>query len=423
MVAFQFCSDTLAQSFWGRSHALLAFFQLFVFLLIFGIRQADEHYSTPIWATVWTTSSLSNATTNATAEPLSDTVEDYLDRHNAVMPPLSNGSFDEGFDEDFIYGKPVPNQISYRSMLKEHHSFRTSPFELRYPRIELPRWAKKQSQAGQSKIPKGKHVCFAHIGKTGGSTIGCSLGFHLHCRRSFMREGVLPLYTTNIMHNGMDDCPYHMPYYLFTVRNPLRRIQSAYLYDRPIDPNDKRKKQHRQFKLYLDCPFWTLERLATKGLAKDGNATDVCKERAVRSIQGMERHGYHLFYNYRRLVKETQVTGGEDAQSQVLVIRNERMVKDWNSLEQLLSDGTSNVTVTEFRHTNPAPLWKKNSEDGNLSERAREILCRYLCEEIQVYKWILFQAVNLDEKDFLESMRELRETCPVEAMEKSCAPL
>jgi len=417
MVAFPpllACSGDTLQSFWGRSHALLGFFQLFLFLLLFGVR---NYTSVP--AAAWTSSS-SNATTTTTAaaEQRDETVQDFFDPQKGATPPLSNRSF----DEDFIFGKRIPKNISYRFMLEEHPYFHASPFELRYPTMHLSRWAEKRRRTGQKTIPKGKHVCLTHVGKTGGSTLGCSLGFSLHCRRTTMLEGVLPLYTTNIMHNGMSDCPDHMPYFLFPVRNPLHRIKSAYLYDRPKDPYDFTKKKYKQFALYLDCPFWTLEKLATKGLAKDGNATDVCKERAVRTIQGMERHGYHLYYNYRWHVKETQV-GEEHSSSQILVIRNEHLVEDWNSLEQLLSDGASNVTVTEFKHANPAPAWKSVSDDAVLSDGAREILCRYLCEEIQVYKWILFQAVNLDENDFIESMKDLRETCPVEAIAKSCAPL
>jgi len=398
----------------GKRAICLGFSRLFAFLFVFGLL---EHYYDV--STRRDAAAIHSANMTATPAQLTNegpsvvvlgTVDDFIDIQNTEIPPLANYSFDK---EDSFEGHRR-HSISYKNMLQNHSHFRMSPYELRWEDVCLPYWAEKETRKGQSTIPKGKHVCFAHVGKTGGSTLGCSLGFSLHCRNSSMLQGVLPLYTTNVVHNGINDCPDRMPYYLFPVRNPLDRLKSAYVYDRPVNTSDEKRSHHEQFQLYYDCHFWVLNTLAVKGLAKDGNASAICKERAIRTIQGTERHGYHLYFNYRWFVKETYKKN-----SKILVIRNEHMVEDWNSAEQELSSGASNVTVTNFPHDNPS-AWKAMEDDSYLTESARQLLCHYLCDEIQVYKWLLFKAVNLDDNDFVQSMKELRESCPVEAVAKSC---
>jgi len=403
----------------GR-RSLTVFFPLVaISFVLIGVRERFDasvsFYSTTRATAVLRTSTTSVNNTRSIQQIREEflMVENFFDTQNSEIPPLSNLEIER---YDHFHGVQ-PNSISYDYMLENHPSFRTSPYELRWKdtKSKLPYWAKKETRTGQSTIPDGKHVCFVHVGKTGGSTLGCSLGFSLHCHETpSIDGGVLPLYTTNVVHNGVYDCPDDMPYYLFAVRNPLDRLNSAYVYDRPKGPLDEKKSRKGQFELYLECPFWLLDRLATKGLAKDGNSSDVCKERAVKAVQGAERHGFHLYHNYRWFVEETKAPP-----SKILAIRNEHMVDDWNSVEHLLSDGTSGTTVTEFPHDNPTTAKKMNA-DYFLSDEAKRLLCYHLCEEIQVYKWILYNAVNLDENDFLQSMKELRESCPDEATAKSC---
>ena len=342
-----------------------------------------------------------NETTNALSVDISD------NRHQKV-----SDNEVESFDD-----------ISYSWMLKEHPRFRVSPHELRVPKESLPKWAHKRSRKGQGSIPHGKHICFAHVGKCAGSTIGCSLGFSLHCRDSKKREGLLPLYTTNVIHNGVNDCPNHMPYYLFPLRNPIERVKSAYVYDRPMSPEDVYRRNDRQDELYNECPFWTLEELATNGLADDGMASKVCKKRASRAIQGFEKHGYHLWYNIRWFVQQTQVFSSSST-SQILVIRTEHLVDDWNSAEGLLQSGddvpSQNSTFLKSFDRNNASSRNTTDGDSNLSEKALQLLCFYLCEEIRLYKMLLLKAINLNKNDYVESMEELETVCPVQAKSGSC---
>ena len=341
--------------------------------------------------------------------------------------PLALDEIDDD-DDSSEQEKPL-QRITYAKMLESYPAFRKSPFELiTRPYETLPGWAEKQSRHGELSIPRGKHVCFTHVGKAGGSTLGCSLGFQLHCRGTKMRNGTLPLYTTNVMHNSMNDCPRHMPYYLFSLRNPIDRVRSAYLYDRPTssDSEDAPRRRHHQEELYIECPFWTLNDFAVNGLSQNGTASKRCQERAVNAIRGLERHGYHLFFNYRWFVEETEVfeesTASSSSPSQILAIRTEHMTRDWISAEKVLANDDTdenNARVEKFALRNPS-AWKAEDSDYFLSKTALEALCYHLCPEIQMYKKLLLRAVNLQTNDFVVSMKELGQTCPAQVTAVSC---
>eukprot|EP00956_Cyclotella_meneghiniana_P044087 scaffold301518_cov109-Cyclotella_meneghiniana.AAC.2 len=126
------------------------------------------------------------------------------------------------------------------------------PFHVIWPHETLPQWAIKSPPSTlyppPYTIPASKRVCLVHVGKTAGSTVGCRLGFNLHCERDrTVAPGLLPRYTTHMFHTNVYDCPDDdtanvdgdsdstTGYYLFVVRNPLTRIQSAFSYDKPKD--------------------------------------------------------------------------------------------------------------------------------------------------------------------------------------------
>eukprot|EP00977_Amphora_coffeiformis_P007800 scaffold1697_cov180-Amphora_coffeaeformis.AAC.36 len=311
-------------------------------------------------------------------------------------------------------GDPDPVFVPY-SFIKENWRPSISPYEYRWPGERLARWARKREDTIiQHLPPDDKTVCFAHIGKTGGSSLGCSLGFSLHCPKNpaelYSPPGLLPLYTTNTVHNDVNDCPDNAPYYLFGLRDPLERVQSAYLYDRR-SVEDQEDDDYGQYTLYVECPFYTLNDLALRGLAKNGNAPDFCKKRAYNAIRGNKRFGYHLYYNHEHFLKETNALD-----SKILVIRTSHMRDDWNSAEVAL--GGENNVADEFPHANKGEGRTRLFDDNHLSPRARELLCEALCEEIQWYKKIIENAVNLSPDDKVQSLREI--SCPVQARAKKC---
>lgn len=55
-----------------------------------------------------------------------------------------------------------------------------------------------------------------------------------------------------------------------------------------------------------------------------------------------------------------------------------------------------------------------------LSDKSKGLICEKLCNEIQNYKKILRLSINLSEKKVQESIDELMNSCPVEAMADTC---
>lgn len=131
---------------------------------------------------------------------------------------------------------------------------RESQFEKLWPGHLLPPWAKKSRNYD---VPQSQSMCFVHVGKAGGSAVGCSLGFSLHCGNTTQVDGVLPKITTTIFHKDMYNCPVDVSRYLFVIRDPIERARSAFNYDRP-DPNDEYIPPH--FSRYYDnCSFSTFD--------------------------------------------------------------------------------------------------------------------------------------------------------------------
>jgi len=294
------------------------------------------------------------------------------------------------------------------------------PFQLRNPDKHFPDWVKKPYYSWSNDVPDDKRVCFVHTGKAGGSTIGCSLGFELHCGDnkhdpSRIPAGFLPQYTTHQFHNEIDNCPDSpLPaYYLFVVRDPLERVQSAFIYDY-LHHNDPPGK-HGQTKLYNDCPFGTLNELAMNGLAPNGIASPTCKRRAVDAITGKERFGYHLWMNYEWYVKDSI---DKYPSVKPLVIRINHVQDDWKSAENAL--GNYNATAPQMDARNQGDHSHDDTERF-LSSDAKLLLCAALCHEIQVYKSLLQRAINLTPEQVLQSLDELAENCPWEAQHPSCS--
>lgn len=301
-----------------------------------------------------------------------------------------------------------------------------SPYEQRNKRgKKLPKWAQKPFFMRQPANYTGPQVCFVHVGKTAGSTVGCLLGFELHCasRKKMtwdIHEGILPLSAQHTFHNIVNDCPDQQDYYLFVVRDPLTRMQSWFAYERPSTSPTKENEycEGKRKELFEDCPFPTLNALAEKGLlGYDTEISDECRERARKAMAGERGYCRHNKYNYGYFEKGTP-KGGE-----VLVIRTEHLRDDWNSAEAYLHHASKSteelyqVSKESFPRHNKS---EKSRDDTFLSISARKALCAALCPDIQAYKRILLRAKNLSSEDVDASLIELHRSCPKQARMSSC---
>jgi hypothetical protein len=266
-------------------------------------------------------------------------------------------------------------------------------FEGLWPGHTLPAWARKPFFFRRE---TEKRVCFVHVGKAAGSSLGCSLGFQLHCNREMKYPlGLLPASTKSVIHNDVSDCGPDMDIYMYSLRDPLERIKSWYVYDK-----------YRIDKLRRTCKFWRLNDLAELGLK--GKASALCNGRARRALQGKEKFGRHARNNYAYY--RSQVPSN----ATIAVIRAEHMLDDWNSMERLLGSEYRVKQLPE-RNTN-----RQGYDEKYLTEDSIRLICEQLCDEIQVYKDLLFRAANLEPADVEQSLQELRRSCPKEADLPAC---
>jgi len=285
----------------------------------------------------------------------------------------------------------------------------------------FPSWMDRYEFMPTTKqIAKEDRICFVHVGKTAGSTMACQLGFDYEaCPENHVSvpKGNLPLFTTSMMHHQYNRCQYHdMGMFLFVVRDPFTRMQSWFTYERPVPGQKIWNKKHyaSKLELFVDCPFPTLDALGgPKGLGA-GNATH-CSRDAWRAITGERGFAVHNYYNYRRYFDQVVQ---QDKDPRIIVLRTEQLEQDWRSIEVDVLNGPEPFDESfTFPHKHASA---KEERDLYLSEESTRNICRALCEEIQVYKRILIRAENLDENDFVESMKVLAQHCPVQAENSHC---
>lgn len=302
------------------------------------------------------------------------------------------------------------NRFSYSSI--------KSPYEQIWINSQLPGWAKKRKEFRkiEKTTPPADRLCYVHVGKAGGSSVGCGLGFSLHCSNSTQEPlgGLLPRRATRMFHADTYDCRDDAAYYLFVVRDPVERIKSAFLYDRPLSESSLKRRfpeyYERRKNFYLDCPsFGVMESLVQDGLTKHGKASDVCKIRAFTAFRGERHFSCHMYFNYQFHLE------GIPEDGRILVIRNEHLVRDWNSAEHHVGGEMEIIPRGEEEANSTIKVMNKSTKDGRdkwLSEESTRIVCRQLCNEIVSYKKILRRALNLNYQEIERSMEELRHSCP-----------
>lgn len=337
-----------------------------------------------------------------------------------ALPDITSKLYlSRGYDDDTRIDLPTGEIMIGRPL----HPQPPSPYEQIWPGLRLPSYMKKDRQFALESVPADKKTCFVHVGKTAGSTVGCAIGFNLHCTNKVTAGGVFPVYATHMFHAQMFDCEDDSAYFVFVVRNPLDRMVSAFNYDNPS--KDWRKfrveygEKHYQFrkKLYMDCPFNTFDDLAQLGLSGRGNTTTECRNRAAAAIEGTEHFGCHFFFNYQYHLEAIP------PDATIMTIRTEHLIEDWNSVEYNLGGKREILGLDQ----NVLTYNNVNTESGNklkhLSEDSKELICERLCNEIQVYKKILRRSINLSEKQVSESIEELTRSCSNAALDSCPSPL
>jgi hypothetical protein len=295
-----------------------------------------------------------------------------------------------------------------------------------YQNWDPPSWMEKNSAIEWPETDK--EICFVHVGKTAGSTLACYFGFlYPDCEGSEdtieaipIAPGLLPAATTHMIHTHYNDCAEQdFDFYLFVLRDPLKRIQSWFNYELPDTEVWSGVRLFKQQLLFSECDFFTLNALGEIGLAprNTSNATELCQNRAYNAISGTVGYSTHNFYNFAYYLRD--VKKHTDLPLKIVVVRTEHLAADWKSIEEEVLNGPKELNVTFSRKSNAS---FKRPEVIALSPTAQRRICAALCKEIQIYKGLLRSAINLNKEDIEQSMAELEASCPVEAVKTVCGP-
>jgi hypothetical protein len=330
-----------------------------------------------------------------------------------ISSPSAN---DVGTSLSSIASRLRPSSKTEGKAIRSPSPIMKSPYEQIWVNYTTPLWVMKKQQFRdiEYEIPPSERICFVHVGKAGGSSVGCGLGFTLHCHSNVepSMEALLPRRATRMFHTNAYDCHDDSAYFLFVVRNPVERIRSAFLYERPNSEEELKKEYPDYYEnrksLYLDCPsFGVMESFVQEGMTQHGNASEVCKTRALSAVRGDMHLSCHMYFNYQFHLE------GVPTDANILVIRNEHLIQDWNSVEHYIG-GVKEIIPPE-KANETMPVMNKSDKDAQdkwLSEESTNILCENLCNEIVNYKKILRRSLNLNYQEVIRSIEELRVTCP-----------
>ena len=162
---------------------------------------------------------------------------------------------------------------------------------------------------------------------------------------------------------------------------------------------------------YSGLKLHDLDEHALYGLdvAKDPND---CQKLASRVAHGDSRDYFfgEFYYHYTHHFQEAIL----DANKPVYVIRqeDEHIVSDIHRVYDMVLGHQSPFQLKIG--TLPAP-------ELTLSLEAMYNLCRVLCRDIQVYKRVIQQSMNLGDYAYNQAQAHLATNCPVQAMEDSCS--
>ena len=283
-----------------------------------------------------------------------------------------------------------------------------------------------------------RSITFIHVGKAGGTSLIChirgAIKWGVNCPGYNDTLETIPDFPGNESESAIStqvSCYTHYDYRLncldnptlaINIRNPIRRIASWFYYEHL--ENSAARWGFRSVtcgqQMVYKC-YRHINELAEHGLAgprlppttmlhvTTDPTEEECRHWAWAAVQGTAPASFHNVWNYdwyARAALDPVGYGLEDPKNkEILAFRAEHVDQDWTTIDRMLG-GTGEV---------PRQMHLNSDHDNMLynttiSAKGYLNLCRAMCEEVQMYKRLLFRAANLDDDDVLTSIKELN--CP-----------
>jgi hypothetical protein len=344
-------------------------------------------------------------------------------------------------------------------------------------------------------LPLPPHTLGAiiHLGKTGGSSISTLLRYGCHSFRpkpcdDFMKQRVhdyepplmesvvsklttyyhIPDFENGSLFRAMTSQKQQYEFVIYTLRDPLDRVISSYLYTHPENEiihsfqrysktlqyhqklqelksveavfemrEKKYRERHKEKMALFSTCFPSLESFSS-GIAVVVNETTavgrgdsifhlVQNTSCVKSIQQQQQENFrrhdsdgkllqtilsHFYWDLTRIQQSLTVNATTNNIT-VMAIRTEHLTKDWISVNQYLGGPqmkteTIPLPVQHLRDSATVDYRVKRK----LSEGGRRNLCMALEKEYSYYFNLLSKSVNLDTGDILESLELSKANCP-----------
>mmetsp|Transcript_23385 Transcript_23385/g.34522 ORF Transcript_23385/g.34522 Transcript_23385/m.34522 type:complete len:418 (+) Transcript_23385:40-1293(+) len=301
-------------------------------------------------------------------------------------------------------------------------------------------------------VHSNTRFCMVHVGKTSGSKVGCEVStlktdrfrHDLKCRflEPTSAGNALERAFAGRVHMNSNFCYPPYEFFLYTLRNPLDRIVSWFHYERDLL---KQNNNHCLRRLHQECSFSTVDEFA-KATTFNYNTTenDDCSELAWKAATGRRPCSGHNAMNYEHYLQVTyameqeyehylhimtQKPEKETKQKPILVIRQEHLAEDWDTLSSAFNNDViehdpmlrvPGSVIFNSTAGKVSPL--RGGANTFLSPEGRAQLCIALCREIQMYKYLLLQAWNLDERQAKQSIADVISMCPKETYEIRTCP-
>jgi hypothetical protein len=336
------------------------------------------------------------------------------------------------------------------------------------------------------------NLALMHVGKTGGTTIestvimaGClsmrHTGHARKCKRrqtSRMPESAISRHTKTVFHYGMVYPPGGLEGangVMFSVREPLARLESAYYYGSPwyCEPPDDRRcrrlkeRMHKpatnetdanfKFRKFWSC-FPTLESI-TRHLGSNASTTansstgprivhdedsvvldenhpvrkSVLTTESCDDMIDMVREVFHSSglsyllhlgagYRYYSNFLAAAVARRKTAPPVVLVIRTEHLWHDVEKIDLMLGGDGNFSDMYSQRFTHGSELFRNRTGLPDDAGQAALVCCAML-PEIRAYQQIINEAINLSAEEKNETFGMTWKRCHVtdwETLEDKC---
>uniref|UniRef100_A0A7S3LDG8 Sulfotransferase domain-containing protein n=1 Tax=Amphora coffeiformis TaxID=265554 RepID=A0A7S3LDG8_9STRA len=294
--------------------------------------------------------------------------------------------------------------------------------------------------------PAHVRVLFVHVGKAGGMSLNARLKVldqtrkFLKCRQKYETDeqflkdkcritpgmgGVskLTLRLFGHMHRSFPEdkkaekwLVEHSNLLLFTIRDPIARLTSAFNYARYMifEYNPKKERDPQAIKFYKEC-FANMDECAS-ALDPRNSTKHACSNSALPIVQGRTQVPDldHFYYNYAHYIQRVEWTPGDVRP--IVVVRTESMWTDVGRINAYVGGKPDYFEqFMDFKLTHGSESFAVNKE---LSDAHGVAMCCILAQpghsrELQNYQELVVHAINLKISEKRQTLRSLHHNCGI----------